>query len=132
AEVYWQARVYPNRYLPELAPVFPLLLVYQNGRIQPHSAYQTMLYQNLLSDFVLAERVLFEGEWRDRRLPEEDRLRLEQSLRKVQASAADAPVQAVADATLKEIFRAARASGLRLDAERCQTLLNEAQRVTGA
>ncbi len=129
AEVYWQAKVYPNRYLPELAPVFPLLLVYPNRRIQPHSAYQTMLYQNLLSDFVLAERVLFEGEWRDRRLPEEDRLRLEQSLRKVRPSANDAPVHAVDDATLKEMFREARATGLRLDAERCQALLNLAQNI---
>ena len=131
AESYWHARVYPNRYLPHLAPLYPLLLVYPSGKIQLHSSYQTMLYQNLLSDFALAEQALFQGGWRDRRLPEADLLRLEQAVRQLPSPGANFHPETVDDASLASIFRKVRASQLRLDAERCQVLLDLARKLGG-
>ena len=129
AERYWKAQAYPNRYLPPLAPLFPLLLVYPNGKIQLHSAYQMLLYQNMLSDFTLAEEAIFSGSFQDRRLPSEILQQLpgrwKPHLNNLQLSTS--PVQ---DDELRQSFTEARETQLRLDAIRCQNMLNLFQRLS--
>lgn len=121
AETYWKGQVYPNRYLPNLAPMFPILLVYPSGQIKLHSQYQTPLYLNLVHDFSLAEDFLLRSPWSKRELTSQQ---LTQLGRQVGANAEPhfAPLD---DDALDRIFHDSRNTGLRLDAVRLQALLNQ-------
>lgn len=125
AETYWKGKVYPNRYLPQLAPLFPILLVYPNGHIKLHSQYQTPLYLNLAQNFLLAENFVLQSEWSECELRSQD---LAQLARQVGANA-ELQVAPLDDDALTKTFNHARKTSLRLDATRLQTLLDQAVRI---
>lgn len=127
AERYWKGRAYPNRYCPRIAPVFPMLLVFPDGKFQLHSCYQMMLYQNLLSDFALAERAILSGAFADRRLSGSEWVQLQTQLADVDF-ADDVCVQALDDSAMCTLFAEARSSALRFDADQLQLHLDLAQR----
>ncbi len=58
---YWQARVYPNHLLPELAPFFPLITVTAAGFVQLQAASNYMIALTLAGAFRPAETVLAEA-----------------------------------------------------------------------
>lgn len=125
AETYWKGQVFPNRYLPQLAPLFPILLAYPNGHIKLHSQYQTPLYLNLAQNFLLAENFVLQSEWSKRELTSQY---LAQLARQVGANA-ELQVAPLDDDALTKTFNNARKTGLRLDATRLQTLLDQAVRI---
>lgn len=125
AETYWKGQVYPNRYLPHLAPVFPILLVYPNGHIKLHSQYQTPLYLNLVHDFSLAEHFLLCGEGSKRKLTLQQLAQLERQV----GTNAELQFAPLNDDALAGIFNNARNTGLRLDATRLQVLLDQTVRI---
>lgn len=127
AERYWKGRAYPNRYCPRLAPVFPILLKFPEGQFQLHSCYQMMLYQNLLSDFALAERAILSGTFADRRLSENEWVQLQKQLANIDL-ADDLSREALDDSAMCVIFAEARSTALRFDAEKLQICLDQAQR----
>ena len=129
AENYWQAQAYPNRYLPTLAVLFPVLLVYPSGQVQLHSAYQMLLYQNLLSDFGMAEAFLLgEHPWQGRALPTETLTRLQQQ--SGQASFVELTHSSPAtDSMLLAEIHNARATKLQYDATRLQGALDKVHRL---
>lgn len=116
AEKYWKGDVYPNRILPELAVMFPLFLVKENGTLELHANYQTILYRNMQFDFALAEKFLFKNRRKVLRLPQEHHARL--------VSEHGAQTEPVDDEVLKHYFDTARDSALRFDTQRCQALLD--------
>ncbi|MFH1803563.1 MAG: hypothetical protein ABID63_01585 [Pseudomonadota bacterium] len=116
AEKYWKGTAYPNRYLPDLAPMFPVLLVRPQGRIELHAQYQTILYRNMYHDFADAERFLLNDEIRHRALPDE--------MIRVLSDKAGLICEPFEDDQIKNLFRAARTSQLRLDSQRCQVMLD--------
>jgi len=67
AERYWQARLYPNHLVPELAPYFPLMSVSSEGFIQLQSASNYMIALTQAGAFHPAEAVL-EGALMDAQL----------------------------------------------------------------
>ena len=69
AENYWQAEAYPNRHIPELAPMYPLLLRYPSGQWKLHCPYQSLLYSNLLHSFKPAEDFLLASDYSDKKIP---------------------------------------------------------------
>tara|TARA_R110000796_G_C14544182_1_gene433237 strand:- start:987 stop:2177 length:1191 start_codon:yes stop_codon:yes gene_type:complete len=58
ATTYWQARIYPNHVLPELAPTLPLIHVMPNGNIQIAEATQYMVALSQAKAFNASEEVL--------------------------------------------------------------------------
>ena len=121
AEKYWNGMVYPNRYLPELAVMFPILFVSAEGRLQIHANYQTILYQNMHLDFALAEKFLTKGRFHDRILPEPHVKRLSSEFGGLEMP--------TSNGDLKQYFADARRTELRLDAVRCQLLLDQARTI---
>lgn len=55
---YWQARVYPNHLLPELAPYFPLVSVTAGGFVQLQSACNYMIALTEKGEFQPSAAVL--------------------------------------------------------------------------
>lgn len=121
AEKYWNGQVYPNRQLPELAVMFPILFVSAEGNLQIHANYQTILYRNMQVDFALAEKFLNKGRFRDRILPEHHVKRLSSEFGGLEIP--------VSNDDLKKYFSDARRTELRLDAVRCQLLLDQARTI---
>ena len=119
AEKYWKGNIYPNRLLPELAVLFPIFFVSADGKLEAHANYQTILYRNMQLDFALAERFLTKGRFQDRVLPENHAKRLISEFGGLEMP--------VSNDDLKRHFAAARQSELRLDAVRCQLLLDQAR-----
>lgn len=66
ATTYWQARIYPNHVLPELAPSCPLIHVMPNGNIRIAEATQYMVALSQAKAFRASEEVL-----RDELMPAE-------------------------------------------------------------
>lgn len=128
AESYWRVRVFPNLYLPWMAPLYPLLLVYPNGSIRLHSPYQTLFYLNLHSHFGLAEQFIWRSDWSSNRLLEADLVRLAHQMRHSGDSAFQLPAVPNESDALLHIFKDARATQLCFDAGRCQQLINQALR----
>lgn len=126
AETYWHARAIPNRYLPQLAPLYPLLLVYPNGRIKLHSPYQTPFYQNLLSNHELAEQWIFSSTWNAARLSADELSCLAGAVKGVADPALQFYSEPIADISMRQAFEQSRAMELRFDAPRCQALINQA------
>lgn len=127
AERYWKGRIYPNRYCPQLAPMFPLLLRFADGRYQLHSCYQMLLYQNLLSDFALAEQAILDSPYADRRLTHTEWQALQRQCER--ARIADTlHEQALPDVAMLALFSEARGAQLRFAGEQLQARLDQAQR----
>ena len=118
ALTYWRARVYPNRYMPQFAPLYPLLLVYPSGQIKLHSPYETLFFQNLLSNHRLAEQVICDSSLSEQSLPPTDFARLQRQLIRLPR------ITAEVTADLRDIFSRARASQLRFDVGRCQGMID--------
>lgn len=127
AESYWHTRVIPNRYLPLLAPLYPMLLVYPNGRIKVHSPYQTPLYQNLLSNHELAERFTLVSSWSAARLSPSEVTCLVDLVKGVQSQKLELNTAPLTDVAMRRIFEEARTTELRFDVQRCQNLVNLTQ-----
>lgn len=127
AEAYWHARVIPNRYLPQLAPIYPMLLVYPDGRLKVHSPYQTPLYQNLLSNHELAQRFILASTWSAATLSETELVCLAGLVKTAQSTDLKFHSTPLADVSMRRVFEESRASELRFDAQRCQGLINLAQ-----
>ncbi|WP_085617190.1 hypothetical protein [Thalassospira alkalitolerans] len=121
AEKYWNGKVYPNRILPELAVMFPVFFVSAEGELQLHANYQTILYRNMQFDFALAEKFLIKGAFQDRILPDRYVDQLTKKFGVLEA--------ALSNNDIKRYFEIARQSELRLDAVRCQLLLDQAQAI---
>lgn len=128
AETYWKGKIYPNRYCPHLAPMFPLLLMYPNGKWQLHSCYQTMLFQSLVSDFELAEHAIFSGNYASRRIAEAELKLLQKQFERAQMGNFFC-THAADDTLLQSRFADARRSELRFDAKKLQALLDQAQHI---
>ncbi|MDX5297368.1 MAG: hypothetical protein LPK85_00305, partial [Gammaproteobacteria bacterium] len=109
--------------------LFPVLLVYPSGQVQLHSAYQMLLYQNLLSDFGMAEAFLLgEHPWQGRALPTETLTRLQQQ--SGQASFVELTHSSPAtDSMLLAEIHNARATKLQYDATRLQGALDKVHRL---
>ncbi|WP_339778516.1 hypothetical protein [uncultured Thalassospira sp.] len=118
AEKYWGGQVYANRYLPELAVMFPILFVNRYGELEMHANYQTILYRNMEQNFKLSEMYLFNRKNNLAPLPEQYHAFLQNAF-----GALAAPV---GDDALRAIFANARQSNLRFDISRCQPLLDTA------
>lgn len=129
AQKYWCAEVFPNRYLPQLAVLFPLILRYANGKFKVHSPYQSLLYQNLLSNFHLAEAFLFNSEWRDKRLGGAYMEELTRQLTSANALGCDYLADPVSDESLATLLQKARRDQWRFDAEQCQTMIDLAHAI---
>ncbi len=132
AENYWQAQAYPNRYLPHLAPLFPLLLRYPSGRWKLHCPYQSLLYTNLLRNFQPAEDFLMASQYHQKTITSTDLKVLT-----MQLSHANIPYDAcsktpVSNNTLKQIFTQARTQNTHLNATVCQHWLNQANEFNAA
>ncbi len=82
AESYWHHDIYPNFYLPELAPVFPMLSVQPvrsnagiiSNFLVLHMNAADMAFKNLYTEFEgyacgLARQFLFESDYAEKRLP---------------------------------------------------------------
>ena len=71
AERYWQCTIVPNLHFPRLAPLLPMLLVSDDGRLTLHSAIYYMQRLNADSSFHAAEQFITDSPWADKRLPDE-------------------------------------------------------------
>lgn len=129
AETYWRARAIPNRYLPQLAPLYPLLLVYPNGRIKLHSPYQTPFYQNLLRNHELAQRFILASTWSAARLSETELVCLDGLVKVVQSPNLKFHSTPLPDVSIERVFEESRAVELCFDAQRCQGLINLTQAI---
>ncbi|WP_073956611.1 hypothetical protein [Thalassospira sp. TSL5-1] len=118
AEVYWGGKVYPNRYLPELAVMFPIIFVNRYGEVELQANYQTILYRNMEQNFKLAETYLFNRKNYGDPLPEPYHAFLQNEF--------GALAEPVADDALRSLFADARKTSLRLDITRCQPMLDQA------
>ncbi|MFA6917210.1 MAG: hypothetical protein WC285_00005 [Candidatus Gracilibacteria bacterium] len=73
-ESYWDATVYPNTVFPYLAPIYPLIVVHDNGRIELLELSQGTVAGNVLSGFRDSKKFLFSGKFSDIDLPDEIRV----------------------------------------------------------
>ncbi|MCW9044735.1 MAG: hypothetical protein OQK35_00225 [Alphaproteobacteria bacterium] len=55
AEIYWKCRIFPNRFFPNLAPFFPIIVLFNNGNISLESTNSFMFPMNLEKNFQLAK-----------------------------------------------------------------------------
>ncbi len=62
AEASWNCRVLPNRYFPNLAPFFPMILFYDNGNIRLATSNNFMFAMNIEENFSPAESFVFWSE----------------------------------------------------------------------
>lgn len=69
AETYWSLTAAPNRYLPELAATFPVLLFASNGQIRI-AAPVTMTPRNIRQTYQPARSFLLDGPFAGRKLPD--------------------------------------------------------------
>ena len=69
AESYWGLTAAPNRYLPELAATFPVLLFAPQGQIRI-TAPVTMIPRNIRQNYRPARSFLLDGSFADRKLPD--------------------------------------------------------------
>ncbi|AUG53412.1 hypothetical protein [Thalassospira marina] len=118
AEAYWGGKVYPNRYLPELAVMFPIIFVNRYGEVELQANYQTILYRNMEQNFKLAELYLFNRKSYGEPLPAQYHAFLQNEF--------GALAEPVADDALRSLFADARKTSLRLDITRCQPMLDQA------
>lgn len=129
AQNYWQGEVFPNRYIPQLAILFPIILRYPSGKLKLHCPYQSLLYQNLLADFKPAETFLFHSEWHQKCLPDTVFETLQTQVRKAQAPSHWLSNGAIHDQDLNSLLLEARRNKLRLDARSCQQRLDYAHSI---
>lgn len=121
AETYWGGKVYPNRYLPDLAVMFPIVFVNRYGEVELHANYQTILYRNMEQNFKLSESYLFNRKNYGDPLPEQHHGFLQNEF-----GAVATPVE---DDVLRALFADARKTELRFDISRCQPMLDRALEV---
>lgn len=70
-ESYWHYDVYPNTVFPYLAPICPIMVITPTGTIQLLRLNETMIAQNVLAGFELAEDFIFKSRFSGKQLPTE-------------------------------------------------------------
>lgn len=70
-ESYWYYDVYPNTVFPYLAPIYPIMVLTPTGTIQLLRLNETMIAQNVLAGFGLAQDFIFKSRFSGKQLPGE-------------------------------------------------------------
>ncbi len=68
-ESYWHYDVYPNTVFPYLAPIYPIIVLTPTGIIQLLRLNETMIAQNVLAGFGLAQDFIFKSRFSGKQLP---------------------------------------------------------------
>lgn len=71
-EKYWNAEIFPNHILPDIAPMFPYIIKLK-GQIKFHSLHvANLLFSEVNTNFKMADNFLFNSKYSDKQMQSED------------------------------------------------------------